>query len=99
MVDDVGQRHAHPGDHHRPRLYTAKAVDAFFQRQLADQPIDVVGLRLLDEADRKSVVWGKSVSVRVDLGGRRIIKNNRTTPTANSAKPNLYKQTQREQRR
>src|SRR3546814_11420244 len=26
-------------------------------------------------ADRKSVVWGKSVSVRVDLGGRGIIKN------------------------
>src|SRR3546814_16046373 len=26
--------------------------------------------------DRKSVVSGKSVSVRVDLGGRRIIKNN-----------------------
>src|SRR3546814_10980571 len=25
-------------------------------------------------SDRKSVVWGKSVSVRVDLGGRRIIK-------------------------
>src|SRR3546814_11747206 len=25
--------------------------------------------------DRKSVVEGKSVSVRVDLGGRRIIKN------------------------
>src|SRR3546814_21101544 len=24
--------------------------------------------------DRKSVVWGKSVLVRVDLGGRRIIK-------------------------
>src|SRR3546814_17480454 len=24
--------------------------------------------------DRKSVEWGKSVSVRVDLGGRRIIK-------------------------
>src|SRR3546814_12465305 len=26
------------------------------------------------KGDRKSVVWGKSVSVRVDLGGRRIIK-------------------------
>src|SRR3546814_12066104 len=26
------------------------------------------------DGDRKSVVWGKSVSVRVDLGGRRIIK-------------------------
>src|SRR3546814_20975534 len=29
---------------------------------------------LLDVGDRKSVVSGKSVSVRVDLGGRRIIK-------------------------
>src|SRR3546814_16558502 len=28
-------------------------------------------------SDRKSVVWGKSVSVRVDLGGRRIIKKKR----------------------
>src|SRR3546814_20939059 len=32
-----------------------------------------------DQLDRKSVVKGKSVSVRVDLGGRRIInkKNNK----------------------
>src|SRR3546814_20484629 len=30
---------------------------------------------LRDAEDRKSVVSGKSVSVRVDLGGRRIIKN------------------------
>src|SRR3546814_18864742 len=29
---------------------------------------------LLVDRDRKSVVWGKSVSVRVDLGGSRIIK-------------------------
>src|SRR3546814_20440081 len=29
---------------------------------------------LVDLKDRKSVVSGKSVSVRVDLGGRRIIK-------------------------
>src|SRR3546814_13720487 len=28
----------------------------------------------MEQADRKSVVEGKSVSVRVDLGGRRIIK-------------------------
>src|SRR3546814_15395176 len=28
----------------------------------------------LGRTDRQSVVWGKSVSVRVDLGGRRIIK-------------------------
>src|SRR3546814_17745077 len=30
--------------------------------------------RPLDDRDRKSVASGKSVSVRVDLGGRRIIK-------------------------
>src|SRR3546814_11228590 len=30
-------------------------------------------------ADRKSVVYGKSVSVRVDLGGRRIIKKKNST--------------------
>src|SRR3546814_16169230 len=31
--------------------------------------------------DRKSVVSGKSVSVRVDLGGRRLIKHTKTSPT------------------
>src|SRR3546814_17523142 len=30
--------------------------------------------QLLGRLDRKSVVQGKSVSVRVDLGGRRILK-------------------------
>src|SRR3546814_17150877 len=29
--------------------------------------------------DRKSVVWGMSVSVRVDLGGRRILKKKNNT--------------------
>src|SRR3546814_14725976 len=33
--------------------------------------------------DRKSVVSGKSVSVRVDLGGRRIIKKKSITRTTN----------------
>src|SRR3546814_17188560 len=31
------------------------------------------------EIDRKSVVEGKGVSVRVDLGGRRLIKQKNTT--------------------
>src|SRR3546814_5875540 len=35
----------------------------------------VLCFRALTERDRKSVVSGKSVSVRVDPGGRRIIKN------------------------
>src|SRR3546814_11169929 len=28
------------------------------------------------QPDRKSAVWGKGVSVRVDLGGRRVIQQN-----------------------
>src|SRR3546814_11839113 len=34
--------------------------------------------------DRKSVVSGKSVSVRVDLGGRRIIKKKKSNRTTKS---------------
>src|SRR3546814_19209262 len=34
---------------------------------------------LSNEADRKSVVSGKSGSVRVDIGGRRILKTKKTT--------------------
>src|SRR3546814_17016075 len=37
------------------------------------------GLLTLPAADRKSVVSGKSVSARVDLGGRRIIKKKKQT--------------------
>src|SRR3546814_13963702 len=40
----------------------------------ADFPRDPVEPRLQKIVDRKSVVEGKSVSVRVDLGGRRILK-------------------------
>src|SRR3546814_16284945 len=38
-----------------------------------------------DDIDRKSVVSGKSVSVRVDLGGRRIIKKNNNNQEATKA--------------
>src|SRR3546814_16124270 len=44
-------------------------------------------------ADRKSVVKGKSVSVRVDLGGRRIINNkkkNKEQTTIKSDHNKLY---------
>src|SRR3546814_19091454 len=56
------------------------------QRQLLESELDdrrdglaheaLAGVALADPVaeDRKSVVSGKSVSVRVDLGGRRIIK-------------------------
>src|SRR3546814_18547541 len=38
--------------------------------------------------DRKSVVEGKSVSVRVDLGGRRIIKKKKNTKRQKNKKIN-----------
>src|SRR3546814_19442194 len=47
-------------------------IDCYRVRFLSRDP----GIKLFDgiTEDRKSVVSGKSVSVRVDLGGRRIIK-------------------------
>src|SRR3546814_20886845 len=52
--------------------------------------------------DRKSVVWGKSVSVRVDLGGRRIIKKKKQQKINQCAqrekkKENTYHQIQNKQ--
>src|SRR3546814_20361101 len=35
-----------------------------------------------DKVDRKSVVQGMGVSVRVDLGGRRVFKNTKNTRTS-----------------
>src|SRR3546814_11853788 len=49
----------------------------FGRRREAGQQVDL-GRRA---ADRKSVGEGKSVSVRVDLGGRRIIKKKKKTKT------------------
>src|SRR3546814_15553402 len=45
----------------------------------------VISVAVLD--DRKSVVQGKSVSVRVDLVGRSILKKNKTSPTSSCLYP------------
>src|SRR3546814_12338688 len=47
---------------------------------------EVAGHRI---EDRKSVVSGKSVSVRVDLGGRRILKKKNTKHTRWTAKTHV----------
>src|SRR3546814_15793203 len=52
------------------KLGACRIGDDFF---LADL-IRSGAFEVLIQTDRKSVVWGKSVSVRVDLGGRRILK-------------------------
>src|SRR3546814_11749824 len=49
------------------------AVDVIVDEDIAKFP-DQNLAESLKRIDRKSVVSGKSVSVRVDLGGRRIIK-------------------------
>src|SRR3546814_11951012 len=59
------------------------------------RPPDLIRSRsaLIGCGDRKSVVQGKSVSVRVDLGGRRIIKKKiNKTVRASQSKHNHKKQ-------
>src|SRR3546814_16859118 len=48
----------------------------------AEQPLDGEHKGVLLTQDRKSVVEGKSVSVRLDLGGRRIIKKKNILKTS-----------------
>src|SRR3546814_13546951 len=78
----------HPLGSHRaiPRaLWRGSLLDGAVSRCLPARRTDrlVRGARPADfRRDRKSVVQGKSVSVRVDLGGRRLMKitnNNNTT--------------------
>src|SRR3546814_21039154 len=67
---------------------TSRRLDRDFVRRMsADrQRVDFRGHQLtqrlvhgaMSRQDRKSVVWGKSVSVRVDLGGRRIINKKKS---------------------
>src|SRR3546814_12323643 len=52
-----------------------RVLQIAMQNALGLQGVAVVGLSGdVAMQDRKSVVWGRSVSVRVDLGGRRINK-------------------------
>src|SRR3546814_20626862 len=53
------------------RQRAAQRIGAGDLMRLQPRPIEVLQLQM---QDRKSVVEGKSVSVRVDLGGRRIIQ-------------------------
>src|SRR3546814_20288187 len=53
----------------------------FYRVQQAVKAVPVLIRDLLEVADRKSVVSGKSVSVRVDLGCRGIIKKKKMITT------------------
>src|SRR3546814_8149240 len=58
----------------RRRIGNRGKVDQSFLETEGQAACQMTGDDLQNRIDRKSVVWGKSVSVRVDLGGRRIIK-------------------------
>src|SRR3546814_18675671 len=71
---------------HAILLPFAEAYSVVAEQLARARPGDVVDEQaLLDAAlvegrqDRKRVVWGKGVSVRVDLGGRRILKKKKKT--------------------
>src|SRR3546814_263724 len=59
------------------RFVTVRGLAARI-RHLCDR-IPIVATPDQRRGDRKSVVWGKSVSERVALGGRRIIKKKKKT--------------------
>src|SRR3546814_12426608 len=58
-------------------LMTAQIVDDLTDtpsdrhRECVGQGVDNIATGFLGRIDRKRVVWGRSVSVRVELGGRR----------------------------
>src|SRR3546814_13448007 len=60
-----------------------RAAERITQAVIAVKPEAVDQPACPGTADRKSVVSGKRVSVRVDLGGRRIIKKKTITRLAN----------------
>src|SRR3546814_17273141 len=69
---------------HLPRLRLLIILVPGPEELLADvagRRLAFLGLAVLGEVelDRKSVVGGKSVSVRVDLGGRRILKKKKNS--------------------
>src|SRR3546814_14018331 len=76
------------GEKFRPSLPDLFDLEVEIEALFFQQDPDFAGKRretemvqLAHGGDRKSVVWGKSVSVRVDLGGRRIIKNQNCSKT------------------
>src|SRR3546814_14204848 len=66
-----GEEHAVARLFGRARLFLGRCAERLHRQQHGGA--GRLGLEVA-QGDRKSVVSGKSVSVRVDLGGRRIIK-------------------------
>src|SRR3546814_18955836 len=79
--DQHRQHRADQGTSHERRRAAEELPVEMTTQSAADQPLTDLAATVGQAdvqvpADRKSVVWGRSVSVRVDLGGRRTIKKN-----------------------
>src|SRR3546814_19725620 len=61
------------------RTFSERFAPSLEGIRLAAERTRLLDMTILRAGDRKSVVQGKSVYVRVDLGGRRIIKTNNRT--------------------
>src|SRR3546814_13318450 len=78
-----------PGRHFHQEVVRVLPIDERFaiRRLPACEKDGIAALshqRIQRRQDRKTVVYGKSVSVRVNLGGRRYIKQNTATNTLQS---------------
>src|SRR3546814_13767465 len=101
--DLARQRGTEPALFHRRRVVAIRATggDAAPRSGRAEDHLPrvrtgIAGRRTRDRRrsaalDRKSVVSGKSVSVRVDLGGRRIIKKKKITTQSNRSVSEIHK--------
>src|SRR3546814_12952417 len=78
VVRVLKERHVIVGDMDAPDTVTGEVSAQNLRR-----------LDAVEHEDRKSVVKGKSVSVRVDLGGRRIM-NKKNTYTLNNKQYNSF---------
>src|SRR3546814_16862345 len=63
----------------RPTVPAYEVIDLRAGLDFGRYSVELFAKNLGNSQDRKSVVSGKSVSVRVDTGGRRIIKKKRQT--------------------
>src|SRR3546814_18371343 len=67
-------RHAHREYQVDRRMVAGTEIDRVFEPQ---ERAAGGGKRIAARVDRKSAVSGQSVSVRVDIGGRRILQKNK----------------------
>src|SRR3546814_13390922 len=83
-LEMIKSNHCHSKKGHSPSI--VKNVPARRGSRAARSTISGARSVTVNSADRKSVVQGKSVSVRVDLGGRRIFNKKKRDDRRNSGK-------------